>query len=235
LQEFQKGKIVTFPTTLPIQPEISYKKATNLLHKSLFHQLLAYINLILSKYRNMSFVICYCNLAFPIVQTTHLPDIITHMSGCPARRNESPVFDFVQRLEVGAVDQERRVLLEELKLELRDLERLIHPIRPSVPLSIPPRSPLAPGPSGYQSAPLPICPVCELFLEECLQLKMCSHRLCTKHIRKDFENKYLRELGRVRCPVPGCNKPIGEQDMRRVMGRDLVEELKNRVRRQFHP
>lgn len=147
------------------------------------------------------------------------------------------MFALVQGLGEAAMDQERRVLIEELKLELSNLERVIEGRQKETlsrlylpnPLLLPVFSP-----STFPN-PQSTCLICQLSPSESLQLTVCSHRLCTHHISQDFANKYLRELGKVRCPVQGCGKPLDEGDMRKAVGTDLVEELKCRVRRLSRP
>ncbi len=193
----------------------------------------------------MSFVICYCDLAFPIVQTEDLPDITTHMRNCPIRRAKSPIFDLIERLDQTANDQQRRVLLEELRVELGILGPLPSPLPLEAPRSsyrpsplqqvprhesfsaVPSEPPQSASLSGSQSAILQLCRYCGVYFGGgVIQLSTCNHWLCEDHIRKDFDNKFARRnLG---CPAPGCNKQMREEDLAKVVGADRLRDLKRR-------
>ena len=193
----------------------------------------------------MSFVICYCDLAFPIDQTEDLPDITTHMRTCQVRTAKSPIFDLIERMDQTANDQQRRVLLEELRVELGSLGPLPSPVplgtpntsyRP-LPLqvtrhdsfsAVPSQPPGSAYPSGSQSALLQqLCRCCNRYFEGgVILLTSCNHWVCEEHIRKDFENKYARRnLG---CPAIACGKQMREEDLVKVVGAELLRGLKRR-------
>lgn len=182
----------------------------------------------------MSFVICYCCEAFPLTRTADLPDISAHIQECPARRQLSPVTSLIQKLDESATDQQRRVLLAELRLELSNMQSPV----PNAPLGHAERPfslqlagrhlSVNDGRDSKSAGLISTCRVCAK--QSDLIQTTCQHWLCTMHIRNDFENNYKRGSGNIRCPAPGCGHPLAEADLVVAVG---LEALAN-ARRLLH-
>jgi len=181
----------------------------------------------------MSFVICYCSEAFPLIQSAGLQDIGTHMRECPIRRQLSPLTSLVQQLDETATDQQRRILLAELRLELSNLQPSVSTgslsrVEKPLPVQVPGSHPPATDAKTPNSAGLTYtCRVCGR--EGDLTQTACNHWLCTVHIRTDFESNYRRGRGTLRCPAPGCGRPLTEADLVVAVGPEALANARRLV------